>query len=74
MEYTHPCMKCGTSYTDNDPDQYLCASCIEVKKVIAAQVEASLATRPQRQSKSLLQEYDEGPKMRGFQILKLSDL
>lgn len=74
MEYTHPCMKCHEKYTDTDPDQYLCAKCNEERKIIAARVDATIATRPSKPRKSLLQEYDESPKMRGFQILKLSDL
>lgn len=74
MEYPHSCIKCGTQYTDNDPDAYLCTTCNEARKAIAAQVDKSLAMRPKRQSKSLLQQYNEAPKVRGFMVLNAADL
>lgn len=75
MQYPHNCIKCGEKYSDEDPDAYLCATCLEARKVIAAQVDRTMAALPRKAVKSLLQEYEAAPKVAGrFQILKLSDL
>lgn len=74
MQYPHNCIKCGDKYSDDDPDAYFCEKCIEERKVIAAQVDRNIARLPKRQAKSMLQQYEEAPKVRGFMVLKLSDL
>lgn len=44
--YSHECTKCKQSYRDDDPEAYLCASCIAMKNEIARQVDAQFANRP----------------------------
>ena len=56
---THQCIKCKNPYEDEDPDAYLCPSCIEAKKAIAAQVDAQFALRPKMKQKSDLELFDE---------------
>ncbi len=74
MEYSHSCIKCKTKYQDNDPDAYLCATCKEERKAIAARVDATIGSRPRKNIVSPLQEYDNAPKVRGFMVLKSGDL
>lgn len=74
MQYVHNCIKCHEKYTDDDVDPYLCDPCKEKRKAIAEQVDRTLSLTPRKPTKSLLQEYDEAPKIQGFMILKASDL
>lgn len=69
-EYSHKCIKCKTDYTDFDEDDYYCASCNEERKRIAAEVDAKMSSRPRKETKSLLQIYDESPKVGGFAVFK----
>jgi|GEM_PF-4388661 len=69
--FTHSCIKCHTSYEDNDPDPYYCAPCTEVKKALAAEIDAKFANRPRKEVRSALQEYDAAPKVRGFMRIQL---
>lgn len=64
--YKHQCIKpgCSNSYEDAESDAYYCESCREANKLLAQQVEARLPKR--KPAKSLLQEYDETPKVNGF--------
>lgn len=55
----HECVKCKAPYQDQDPEPYLCASCLEEKKAIAAQIDAQFASRPRVTPKSDLQMFDE---------------
>lgn len=64
--YNHACVKCGSKYQDTDPDPYYCVNCQKVRKEIAAQVDVKFAKRPKIVTKSLLQEYEEAPKINGF--------
>lgn len=66
MEYTHPCIKCSASYTDNDPDAYYCPACIDEKKRIAQEIDKKIKSRPRKQYMSPLQAYDAAHKVRGF--------
>ena len=74
MQYSHNCIKCNTKYEDNDPDAYLCEVCMVARKAIADQVNRTIGARPAKKVKSPLQEYDESPKVRGFIVMRLSDL
>lgn len=62
MSYEHSCPKCQKVYRDDDPDDYLCTSCRESRKQIAAEIDAKFAGRPSSRPASALQEYDNAPK------------
>lgn len=70
--YTHKCIKssCANTYQDSDPDAYYCQSCNEERKKIALQIDEQFANRPKKQPVSALKEYEDSPKIRGFQIVK----
>lgn len=69
---THACLKCKTPYEDEDTDAYYCSSCLEEKKRVAAEIDARLALRPRKETKSGIQLYDEAPKgPGGFMITRL---
>lgn len=55
--YKHSCLKCKSSYEDNDPDPYYCNSCREEVKKIAKEIDKRVVPTPK--TKSSLQEYDE---------------
>lgn len=59
---THECIKCKKTYQDNEPDAYLCTQCIELKKIIAKEIDAQFASRPRVTPKSDLQAFDETAK------------
>jgi hypothetical protein len=66
------CIKCGKPYQDKDPEPYYCAVCLEEKKRMAAEIDKRIQLRgSSRANKSLLQEYDNAPKVNGFMIVKL---
>jgi len=67
----HQCVKCKREYFDNDPDPYYCPTCNEQCKLIAAEIDRKIATQPRKPIKSLLQEYDEAPKVNGFMVIKM---
>jgi hypothetical protein len=50
----HECIKCRTRYSDDDVDAYLCATCAENKKKIAADIDAQFASRPHTEPMSEL--------------------
>lgn len=66
----HKCTKCGNIYRDEDAEDYLCEHCVAERKAIAARVDAERAGIPRVQPKSDLQAYEEGPKFKGFLIVK----
>lgn len=66
----HKCIKCGNNYQDEDVEDYLCEPCLIDRKAIAARVDAERAGIPRVQPKTDLQLYEEGPKHRGFLIVK----
>lgn len=69
---THACIKCKAQYEDEEPEAYYCATCLEEKKKIAAEIDARMAMRPKKESKSMLQEYDQAPKgPGGFMIVRM---
>jgi hypothetical protein len=70
---THHCIKpgCTNQYNSEEPDAYYCPSCDKVRLAIAKQVDAKIATRPRKPTKSALQEYDEAVKVRGFMQVRL---
>lgn len=72
MEYSHPCIKCGTVYTDRDPDAYYCPDCQAINKEIAEQINQKLKRSNRKEVVSPLQAYDAAPKVRGF--IRASDL
>lgn len=74
MQYSHSCIKCQSKYDDDDPDAYLCTTCNEARKVIAAQVDKTIGMRPKKEVVTPLQAYDTAPNVRGFMVMKLSDL
>lgn len=70
----HKCTKCGSSYQDDDVEDYLCDPCITERKAIAAKVDAERTSIPRVQPKSNLQMLEEGQKVnfggRNFYIVK----
>lgn len=60
----HECIKCRASYQDSDPDAYLCPSCQEAKKAIAAQIDAQFSSKARVTVKSELQEFEENGQTR----------
>lgn len=71
--FNHNCIKpgCGNKYQDDDPDAYYCKNCDAINKATAKEVDAKLAARPSRETKSSLQQYDEAQKVHGFLHVKL---
>ena len=47
----HNCIKCKTSYQDNDPDDYYCSPCVTEKNAIAKEIDAKFANRPKEPEK-----------------------
>jgi hypothetical protein len=43
--YSHPCIKCGTVYTSNDPEPYYDEPCNEQRKAIAAELDTKARMR-----------------------------
>lgn len=72
-KYTHACIKpvCGNSYQGDDPDAYYCPDCAAKNKALAKEVDAKIASRPRKPTKSALQEYDEQAKIKGFVHVRL---
>lgn len=67
----HSCIKCKTQYESDDIDAYYCPACVEIKKQLAKEIDAKIQARPQRETKSALQQYDEAVKVRGFMHVRL---
>jgi len=67
-QFKHTCVKpaCNETYQDTDPDAYYCSKCSDENKKIAEKVNATINSRPRKQIKSALQEYDEAQKIHGF--------
>lgn len=65
---THNCIKpgCTTKYESSDPDPYYCPECLKAKKAIAEAIDKKLKGKPRKETKTLLQTYDQSPKLRGF--------
>lgn len=59
-QYSHKCIKigCDTTYSDEDPDAYLCAVHIEEKNQIAKEIDAKFANRPKEKVMSDLELFD----------------
>lgn len=71
----HTCIKCKEKYSDEDNDDYYCPTCNELKKQIAKEVDAKMATRvSKRKVKSDLQVYDEIRQARGSRFVNINDL
>lgn len=60
----HECIKCKASYQSTDIDAYLCDSCTQAKKAIAAQIDAQFASQPRVTVKSDLQAFEESGQTR----------
>ena len=45
--YNHVC-PCGNKYKDQDPDVYLCSTCVQERKALAKEVDARMASRPKK--------------------------
>jgi len=71
---THKCIKCQTEYKDNDPDDYYCKSCEEIKNKIAKEVDKKMAGKVSKNIKSDLQIFDELRKSRGSKFINIKDL
>jgi uncharacterized Zn ribbon protein len=67
--FQHACIKCQTKYSDADPEPYYCPSCNEQRKLIAQEVDKKMAHRPQTETKSDLQLYDEVQKQSGNKFI-----
>ena len=72
MAYQVNCIKCKTQYDEIEDDPYYCPSCLEEKKLIAAQIDAKLGSTVGQKPSGLLQQYDSLTKIRGF--VKAKDL
>ena len=69
----HACIKpvCSNTYEDNEPDAYYCPSCFEEKKALAEKVDATITSRPRKETKSniqLLEEHGKMPMGKGVQM------
>ena len=60
----HNCIKCNQAYNSSDPDPYYCTTCEKEKNVIAKEIDAKMANRPKRQTKSAWQQLDETGQLR----------
>lgn len=70
---THACLKCKTQYEDEEVDAYYCTTCLVEKKRIADEIDAKIAMRPRKETKSAMQQYDEqAVNVRGIKLLKVS--
>lgn len=58
-QYTHTCIKCHTTYQDEDTEAYYCATCLEEHKALAAQLDANRT--PSEQSPSELENLINAP-------------
>lgn len=58
MVYTHQCIKCKSSYQDEDPDVYLCETCTKAKLEIAAKIDAEFAMRSRMEPMSELKQHE----------------
>jgi len=75
--FNHTCIKpdCDTKYTDTDPDDYYCESCIKVKNVIAEEVNKKIAGRESKKPQmSTLQQYDAVREQTGTNFPNIADL
>ena len=63
--FQHNCIKCRAVYQDSDEEAYLCMSCNNERKAVAAQIDAQFSNRPRVQVKSALQEFDEMSQAQG---------
>ena len=61
--YTHPCIKCGNKYTDEDPDPYYCPSCNKTRKQIAQEIDAKI--HPSYSVKGNWASFEEGRTIQG---------
>ncbi len=75
MSYTHSCIKCQNSYEDNDEEAYYCASCIEERKQMTAQIDLQIAARPRERQKSDYQiALEKGQEKGGGLFVRATDL
>jgi len=71
----HKCVKCNTSYTDDDFDDYYCPPCNEHRKIIAAEIDKKIRnTVSKRQIKTDLQLYNEIQRETGARFIPASAL
>lgn len=71
--YSHACIKCQAVYQENDPDRYYCFDCRAQNKKVAEEIDRKLAiSKPKRQVKTMLQQYDQAPKVKG--LIRAEDL
>jgi len=64
----HECIKCKARYEDEDVDPYYCISCQENNKILAKELDKRFIARPK--VKSVLEAYEEAPKLHGFPSAK----
>lgn len=69
--YSLNCIKCAKGYESVDDDPYYCSECDAARKVIAAQIDKNILSRPKKSRRSALQEYDAAEKVGGFMYVKL---
>ncbi len=62
----HKCIKCSVDYSDNEPENYYCSSCLVEKKRIAAEIDAKLDSVPKKAVLSDWQIYQQANKIHGF--------
>jgi hypothetical protein len=72
-KFTHTCIKCSVQYEDNDVDAYLCEKCINVKKMIASEIDRKYDTKGQVAS-SGFQIYEALRKQNGSNFVRAGDL
>ncbi len=60
--FTHPCLKCGISYEDSEPDAYYCVTCLTERKQLAATLDKKFNTIGQVPN-GALQEFEASAKI-----------
>lgn len=56
--HEHSCIKCSTQYQDEDPDPYYCPACVEVKRQVAAEIDAKRPKGPVIKTPSNLEAFE----------------
>lgn len=59
MKYKHSCIKCRQQYDSDDIDPYYCTSCNEARLEVAKKVDAQMASKPRKETKSTWQILEE---------------
>lgn len=60
----HNCIKptCGKEYSDNEPENYYCPSCVKEKEAVAKSIDARFSSKEREPVVSELQAFEQGAK------------